>query len=92
MILRELIIYKIEELYKHNVDRKIHKILKKTGLVPETPHDMNMIMKNAESIFVDLELNSEITVSSGVSATAMQNGFSGIVNISPFAWFDWESY
>ena len=37
------------------------------------------------SYFVNHELNSEIAVSSGVAATAMEEGYSGIVNISPFA-------
>ncbi|MCL2129035.1 MAG: hypothetical protein FWH35_01610, partial [Treponema sp.] len=35
--------------------------------------------------FVNLELNSEIAVSSGSAAAAMEAGYSGIVNISPFA-------
>jgi hypothetical protein len=60
-------------------------ILEPTGLIPETPHDMDMIMQNTQEHFVNLELNSEIAVSSGVAATAMQHGYSGIVNISPFA-------
>jgi len=42
-------------------------------------------MQNTQEHFVNLELNSEIAVSSGVAATAMQHGYSGIVNISPFA-------
>ena len=46
---------------------------------------MKLIMNNAEKIFVSQELHSEITVSSGVAATAMGDGYSGIVNISPFA-------
>ncbi len=61
------------------------KALGATGLIPETPHDMEKIMENTERHFVNNELNSEISISSGVAATAMQDGFSGIVNISPFA-------
>jgi predicted nucleotide-binding protein (sugar kinase/HSP70/actin superfamily) len=34
---------------------------------------------------VNLELNSEIAVSSGSAAAAMEAGYSGVVNISPFA-------
>ncbi len=30
-------------------------------------------------------MNSEIAVSTGVAATAMEHGYSGIVNIAPFA-------
>ena len=42
-------------------------------------------MKNTEKHFVSHELYSEISISSGVAATAMMDGYSGIVNISPFA-------
>jgi predicted nucleotide-binding protein (sugar kinase/HSP70/actin superfamily) len=75
----------IEEWWKHSVEKKVISILKPTGLVPETPHDMHEIMKKCEENFVNLELNSEIAVSSGAAATAMDHGYSGIVNISPFA-------
>jgi predicted CoA-substrate-specific enzyme activase len=75
----------IEEWWKHSVEKKVLSILKPTGLIPEAPHDMREIMKNTQEHFVNLELNSEIAVSSGVAATAMEKGFSGIVNISPFA-------
>jgi predicted nucleotide-binding protein (sugar kinase/HSP70/actin superfamily) len=75
----------IEEWWKHSVEKKVISILKPTGLVPETPHDMHEIMANTQKHFVNLELNSEIAVSSGVAATAMERGYSGIVNISPFA-------
>jgi predicted nucleotide-binding protein (sugar kinase/HSP70/actin superfamily) len=46
---------------------------------------MHEIMANTQKYFVNLELNSEIAVSCGVAATAMEQGYSGIVNISPFA-------
>jgi hypothetical protein len=42
-------------------------------------------MKYTQEHFVNLELNSEIAVSSGSAAAAMDAGYSGIVNISPFA-------
>ncbi len=82
---RDLKKLEIEEWWKHSVEKKVISILKPTGLVPETPHDMREIMKTCQENFVNLELNSEIAVSSGVAATAMQHGYSGIVNISPFA-------
>ncbi len=83
--MKKFIIWKIEEVYKHNVERKVKKTLKATNLIPKTPHDMNEIMGNAETLFVNDELHSEISISSGVAATAMLHDFSGIVNISPFA-------
>ena len=76
---------KIEKLYKRSIERKVKKALKAAGLIPHTPHNMNKIMANTSKYFVNHELNSEIAVSTGVAATAMEEGFSGIVNISPFA-------
>ncbi|MDR2951780.1 MAG: acyl-CoA dehydratase activase-related protein, partial [Treponema sp.] len=75
----------IEEWWKHSVEKKVLSILQPTGLIPETPHDMRKIMKYTQEHFVNLELNSEIAVSSGSAAAAMDAGYSGIVNISPFA-------
>jgi predicted CoA-substrate-specific enzyme activase len=83
--LRELISWKIEEKWKHSVDRRVKDTLKATGLVPHTPHDMEQIMTNAAEHFVNDELYSEISISSGVASTAMMEDFSGVVNISPFA-------
>ncbi|MDR0623065.1 MAG: activase, partial [Treponema sp.] len=75
----------IEEWWKHSIEKKVLAILGPTGLIPKTPHDMHQIMENTQKNFVNLELNSEIAVSTGVAATAMEHGYSGIVNISPFA-------
>ncbi len=83
---RDLAKLRIEEWWKHSVEKKVISILEPTGLIPETPHDMHKIMEITQEHFVNLELNSEIAVSTGVAATAMQiGGYSGIVNISPFA-------
>ena len=82
---RELKVLGIEEWWKHSVEKKVLSILGPTGLIPETPHDMHEIMKYTQEHFVNLELNSEIAVSSGSAAAAMEAGYSGIVNISPFA-------
>ncbi len=83
--MKSLIRLHIEMAWKHAVERKAKRILGVTDLIPHTPHDMNKIMKNTTDNFVNLELNSEIAISSGVAATAMEEGYSGIVNISPFA-------
>jgi predicted CoA-substrate-specific enzyme activase len=82
---RKLIKLHLESLWKHTVERKTKKILDTTDLIPHTPNDMKKIMKNTSDNFINLELNSEIAISSGVAATAMEEGYSGIVNISPFA-------
>lgn len=83
--LKELISWKVEAVWKHRVENKVRKVLSKTGLLPSSPHDMDEIMNNAYNIFVTDELHSEISISSGVAATAMFHDYSGIVNISPFA-------
>jgi predicted CoA-substrate-specific enzyme activase len=75
----------LEEWWKHSVEKRIISILEPTSLVPETPHNMREIMEYTQEHFVNLELNSEIAVSSGSAAAAMAHGYSGIVNISPFA-------
>ena len=75
----------IEKWWKHSVEKKTLSILGPTGLIPDTPHDMREIMKYTQKYFVNLELNSEIAVSSGSAAAAMEAGYSGVVNISPFA-------
>ena len=82
---REMRQLKVEEWWKHSVEKKVLSILEPTGLVPDSPRDMRAIMENTQKYFVNLELQSEISVSSGVAATAMEQGYSGIVNISPFA-------
>jgi predicted nucleotide-binding protein (sugar kinase/HSP70/actin superfamily) len=82
---RDLKKLEIEEWWKHSIEKKTLAILEPTGLIAKTPHDMHEIMENTQKYFVNLELNSEIAVSSGVAATAMEKGYSGIVNISPFA-------
>lgn len=82
---KELINWNIEHIYKHNVENKVREALAPTNLVPKSPHNMKEIMNNTEKYFVSNELHSEISISSGVAATAMMDGYSGIVNISPFA-------
>ena len=82
---RELKVLGIEKWWKRSVEKKVLSILEPTGLVPQSPRDMYQIMANTQKYFVNLELQSEISVSCGVAATAMEQGYSGIVNISPFA-------
>jgi predicted CoA-substrate-specific enzyme activase len=83
--LRDIVIWKIEEIWKHSVEKKIKSALSETGLIPTTPHNMKEIMDNANKHFVTIELDSEISISSGVASTAMMHDYSGVVNISPFA-------
>ncbi|MBM4353812.1 MAG: activase [Deltaproteobacteria bacterium] len=82
---RELLSWHVRQTYKRWVDRKVREILMPTGLVPESPHDMLSMMDRACRDFVTLELESEITISSGSTAEALHEGYAGAVNISPFA-------
>jgi predicted nucleotide-binding protein (sugar kinase/HSP70/actin superfamily) len=83
--LRTLIAYKLEEKWKAGVEKKALKALGGHALIPHHPHDIDKIMNNTQENFLNLELNSEIAISSGAAATAMEEGYSGVVNISPFA-------
>ncbi len=82
---REMLVWQIDRLYKHGVEKRVRNVLGATGLVPHMPHDMDRIIDYANEHFVSEELYSEISVSSGVAAAAMMDDYSGIVNISPFA-------
>jgi predicted CoA-substrate-specific enzyme activase len=83
--MRNLLILRVEEAWKHWVEGRVKSALVPSRMLPHAPHDMKKIMANTAEHFVDHELNSEIAVSSGVAATAMQEGYSGVINISPFA-------
>lgn len=75
----------IEKAWKHSTEHTIKSALAPSGLIPDSPDNMEKMMENSSEHFVNHELNSEITVSTGSASTAMQDGYSGVVNISPFA-------
>lgn len=75
----------LERKWKHRIEHKVLAILAPTGLVPDGAGSMDRMMKLTEKHFLNPELNSEIAVSTGAAAAAMESGYSGIVNISPFA-------
>lgn len=81
---RELMIYKLEQKWKQGVEKQIKSALAPSELCPDFPHDMYKIMANTQTHFVDYALDSEISVSSGSAASAMLDGYSGVINISPF--------
>ena len=82
---KELINWKIESWWKHKVEKSIKDALAVTKLVPDAPHDMDKMMKNAADHFISLELESEIAISSGAASTALLEDYSGVINIAPFA-------
>jgi predicted nucleotide-binding protein (sugar kinase/HSP70/actin superfamily) len=77
-------VYLVEKFWKQAVEEKIAGILKPTGLIPHVPHDMNTIIGEGKTKFVDPELESEATVSPAVGAAAMREGYSGVAIIAPF--------
>ncbi len=83
--MKERIVWRLEFIWKHIVDKKIRKALSSTNLIPSAPHNMDEIMGNAYEHFVTSELDSEISISSGAASTAMMHDYSGVINISPFA-------
>jgi len=82
---KKLIRLYIETLWKNHVEHGVKRSLAETRLVPPSPEDMKKIMAIAEKHFVNFELNSEIVISSASAAMAMEEGYSGVINISPFA-------
>ncbi|POR05170.1 activase [Alkalispirochaeta sphaeroplastigenens] len=82
---RALLRLGLERAWKHRVEQRVLRILGPSRLVPPGPGTMKKIMERTATHFVNPELNSEIAVSTGAAAAAMENGYSGIVNISPFA-------
>jgi predicted nucleotide-binding protein (sugar kinase/HSP70/actin superfamily) len=82
---RDLTKLNIEKTWKHSTEHTIKSALAPSGLIPDSPDNMEKMMENSSTHFVNHELNSEITVSTGSASTAMEEGYSGVVNISPFA-------
>ena len=82
---KKLLRLRVENLWKDWVEHGVKRSLEATRLVPPSPENMKKIMANAERHFINFELNSEIVISSASAATAMEEGYSGVINISPFA-------
>lgn len=83
--LREEVIYHVEAAWKSNVERKVAKHLVPTGFIAAAPHDMDSIIGEGRKHFFEPALESEATISSAVAARAMEEGYSGVVVIMPFA-------
>jgi len=83
-VLKEEAACRVETVWKQRVEERIVATLRPTGLLPDAPHGMNEIIGKGRHEFVDPELESEATVSPAVGAAAMNDGYSGVVIISPF--------
>lgn len=73
-----------EFAWKHRVQHRIEEAFRLSGIFPVAPSDMRRIMKKA-SEFASEHFETEATLSPAAAAEAMEEGFSGIVIISPFA-------
>ncbi|MFH0922043.1 MAG: acyl-CoA dehydratase activase-related protein, partial [Fibrobacterota bacterium] len=80
----QLIKMKVELTWKHHVQEKTETLIRASGLFPSAPSDMNVIMERAPE-FTSKNFETEATLSPAVAAEAMDQGYSGIVIISPFA-------
>jgi predicted nucleotide-binding protein (sugar kinase/HSP70/actin superfamily) len=80
----EILYLKVEKAWKHWQEEKLMKHLRQCGLVPEAPHDMEVIMGRAKQ-FAALEFDTEATLSPCVASLAMEEGYSGVAVIAPFA-------
>ena len=81
---RKLALLKVEMIWKAHQEKKLLKILSRSGLVAEGPHDMKHVMERSFE-FGDPELESEASLSPAVAALAMEGGWDGVAIISPFA-------
>ena len=84
-VFKEKAWFQVEYFYKEMVEHKVARHMKTTGLIPPVPHDMNKIVDNAERYFIDPNLESEATCSTGAAATGMEEGYNGVAIIAPFA-------
>ncbi len=82
--LRERAVLGLETWWKQRVEHHAHAIMAPTGLVPETPEDMDAALEFGGRTFVDPEMSSEATVSPAMAAAAMRDGYSGVAIIAPF--------
>ena len=55
---KKLLRLRVEEAWKHWVERRVKRALAPAKLIPHTPHDMRKIMANTAEHFVNHELNS----------------------------------
>jgi predicted CoA-substrate-specific enzyme activase len=82
---RKLLRWELENWYKHKIEHQMMHAFGKTGLIPDAPTDMEIVMRHAKN-FTDPQFNSETTCSTCVAIEAIEkHGYSGIVAIAPFA-------
>jgi predicted CoA-substrate-specific enzyme activase len=75
---------KLELAWKKNVKHRIEQAFAISGILPAAPEDMKRIMRRA-AVFSSPDFETEATLSPSVAAEAMQDGYSGVVIIAPFA-------
>ncbi|OGJ98738.1 MAG: activase, partial [Candidatus Raymondbacteria bacterium RifOxyB12_full_50_8] len=75
---------RVEFWWKHKVQHKIEHAFQASGIFPAAPSNMMKIMARADE-FTSTDFATEATLSPSVAAEAMEQGYSGIVIIAPFA-------
>jgi predicted CoA-substrate-specific enzyme activase len=80
----KLMTMKTEFTWKHHMQAKIESAFRKSGIFPSAPPGMDAVMVRAPE-FTSSFFETEATLSPSVAAEAMNDGYSGIVIISPFA-------
>jgi predicted CoA-substrate-specific enzyme activase len=74
----------VESWWERRVEDRVRRALLPTGLLPKAADDVDAALAFGASEFVAPEMQSEATISTAAAAAAMQDGYSGVVIISPF--------
>jgi predicted nucleotide-binding protein (sugar kinase/HSP70/actin superfamily) len=75
----------LEGWWMARVEGRVRRSLATTGFLPTAPADVTAALDFGGREFVSPELESEATISPAVAAAAMQDGYSGVAIIAPFA-------
>ena len=75
----------LEGWWMARVEARVKRALEPSGFLPSAPEDMAAALAFGGREFVSPEMESEATISPAVAAAAMQDGYSGIAIIAPFA-------
>lgn len=75
----------LEGWWMARVELQVKRALEPSGFLPGAPDDVDAALAFGGREFVSPEMESEATISPAVAAAAMQDGYSGIAIIAPFA-------
>lgn len=75
----------LEGWWMARVEERVKRALEPSGFLPDAPDDVGAALDYGGREFVSPDMESEATISPAVAAAAMQDGYSGIAIIAPFA-------